>query len=101
MLKKDYSKNRKTCTVLFLVSSDAAGQAGSIHLVGDFNNWDRSATPMERGKDGAWKASVQLDAGREYQFRYLVDGLRWENEWNADKYVPTPYGDAENSVVIV
>jgi len=101
MIKKDYSKNRKSCTVSFIVTPEAAKGVGGITIVGDFNNWDRSADPLIRGADGSWKAVLVLDAGREYQFRYLFDALRWENEWNADKYLPTPYGDSENSVVFV
>jgi hypothetical protein len=31
----------------------------------------------------------------------LIDETKWENDWHADKYVPTPYGNAENSVVVV
>ena len=42
-------------------------------------------------KDGSFSAKLELDAGREYQFRYLIDGSRWENDWKADKYIPAPY----------
>jgi len=37
--------------------------------------------------------------GREYAFRYRVDGERWENDPGADKYVPNPFG-SDNSVVV-
>jgi len=40
-----------------------------------------------------------LSAGREYQFRYLVDGQDWYNDWQADKYVPNNFG-GDNSVVV-
>lgn len=101
MLHKTYTKNKKSCVVRFVLTASAAGPAKSVYLVGDFNNWNRSEMPLERGEDGSWTGSLKLEAGREYQFRYLIDGERWENDWNADKYLPTPYGDAENSVVLV
>jgi hypothetical protein len=44
---------------------------------------------------------LNLEIGREYQFRYLVDDKEWENDMEADKFVPTPYGDSENSVIVV
>ena len=47
-----------------------------------------------------FSVKLNLEAGKEYQFRYLLDGQKWENDWNADKYVPAPYSNAENSVVI-
>jgi hypothetical protein len=56
---------------------------------------------MVRSKDGSLKVALELKAGREYQYRYLLDGKTWENDFQADKYVPSPYGACENSVVIV
>ena len=72
-----------------------------MHLVGDFNNWSETATPMEKSKDGNWTAILSLASGRQYYFRYLINDETWENDWNADKYIPSPYADADNSVVIV
>jgi hypothetical protein len=34
----------------------------------------------------------------EYQFRYLHDASRWENDWEADGYA-TNGVDGENSIV--
>jgi hypothetical protein len=56
---------------------------------------------MQRIKNGGYTVVLELELGREYQFRYLIDEHRWENDWNADKYVKSPYGDTDNSVVIV
>jgi 1,4-alpha-glucan branching enzyme len=53
---------------------------------------------MEKREDGDFTATVEVAAGKEYRFRYLIDGQRWENDWHADKYVKGPYG-AEDSVV--
>jgi 1,4-alpha-glucan branching enzyme len=101
MLKKSYSRNRKTCKVTFTLPPEAATGAESVHLVGDFNNWDKTSLPLKRSAEGSWETTLSLDAGREYLFRYCLDGTRWENDWNADKYLPSPYGDSDNSVVIV
>lgn len=101
MLKKAYSRNRKTCRVTFTLPPEAAAGAVAVSLVGDFNDWDTRALPLKRLPNGNWETTLSLDAGREYLFRYFMDGQRWENDWNADKYVPSPFGDSENSVVIV
>ena len=37
---------------------------------------------------------------QKFQFRYLLDGCRWENDWKADKYIPAPFSNADNSVVV-
>jgi 1,4-alpha-glucan branching enzyme len=101
MLRKTYSKNRKTCKVTFSFPAAAAPEAKKVALVGDFNNWDQEAMPLKKTPEGSWETVVSLQTGREYSFRYLVDDARWENDWNADKYSPSPYGDSDNSVVIV
>jgi hypothetical protein len=50
--------------------------AKSVSLVGDFNDWDASRTPMERvSGDGVWSVTLPLRPGR-YEFQYEVDGAR-------------------------
>lgn len=100
-IRKKYLKSGPVCKVTFSLPKEAAPEARNVAVVGDFNDWNPTETMMKRLKDGTFTATVDLEKGREYQFRYLVDSERWENDRNADKYVPTPYGDSENSVVIV
>ena len=99
-LKKTFSKDGKKCTVTFIVSAEAANSAETITLACDFNSWSSTETPLKKDKDGSFSVKLTLDANKEYQFRYLVDGHRWENDWNADKYIPAPYSNADNSVVV-
>jgi len=100
-LRKSYSKDQGTCKVTFELPDAAAPGAETVFLVGDFNNWSETATEMKKNKDGNWSVTLSLSAGRQYYFRYLIDGVTWENDWNADKYIQSPYADADNSVVIV
>ena len=99
-LKKSFSKDKKKCTVTFTVTADAAQGASTINVAGDFNSWSSTETPLKQGKDGSFSVKLSLATGKEYQFRYLIDGYKWENDWKADKYVPAPYSNAENSVVV-
>ncbi len=96
MLKKQWLKTKSQCKVTFYTQTDL--QAETVHLVGDFNNWDEQATPMELLKDGRFKMTLTLESGKEYQFRYLVNRTEWHNDWEADKYVPNPY-TGDNSIV--
>ena len=36
--------------------------ARELYLIGDFNNWDRTATPMQRNREGVWKVKLPADA---------------------------------------
>ncbi|MDX1995087.1 MAG: isoamylase early set domain-containing protein [bacterium] len=95
MLKKKSVNKGKSQKVSFYTHKLA--EASTVYLVGDFNDWNETSHSMEKLKDGRFKLDLTLDSGKEYQFRYLVDG-EWHNDWEADKYVPNPFfGD--NSVV--
>ena len=100
-IKKEYLKTRKACKVTFRLPKIAAENAHYVYIVGDFNRWNIYDNPMKKLKNGDFTITLELEPGREYQFRYLIDELKWENDWNADKYVKSPFGDSDNSVVIV
>jgi hypothetical protein len=71
--------------------------ADRIHVTGDFNEWSRTSTPMRQGRDGVWRATLELPPGRRYQFRYLIDG-QWQTDWHADGSVTNAYG-SDNSLL--
>ena len=100
-IKKKYLKTKPVCKVTFTLPKEATKRAKTVFIVGDFNEWKPKATPMTRLKNGSFATVLDLPVGQEYQYRYLISGKRWENDWAADKYVPSCYGDVENSVVIV
>ena len=100
-IKKQYFKSKGICKVTFTVSKPGAGEIQKVHVVGEFNGWSTSATPMKRSRNGLFTASMDLKPGREYQFRYLLDIDRWENDAEADKSAETPYADAHNSVIVI
>jgi 1,4-alpha-glucan branching enzyme len=96
MLKKQFLKTKNICKVTFTTSTEM--KAETVHLVGDFNGWDESATEMSKLKDGRFNLTLELEKGKEFQFRYLVNRTEWHNDWEADKYVPNPFS-GDNSVV--
>ncbi len=100
-IKKKYLKSGSICKVTFRLPKEAVAEAESITIVGDFNNWSETDLPLKKLKNGTFTVTIDLKKDREYQYRYLIDSTRWENDWNADKYVPAPHGDSENSVVVV
>ena len=99
-VKKQQLKSKQICKATFKMAKPAAPDAKAVFLVGEFNNWDTKATPMKKLKDGSFTVTIDLESGREYQYRYLIDGITWENDWEADKYVPNPTGSSDNSVVV-
>ncbi len=101
MLIKEYLQSQNKAKVTFeLADYEIPGdiEAATVHLVGEFNDWDLQATPMKHSKKGSFRVVLELEPGREYRFKYLVNGKHWCNDWSADAYIPDGYG-SDNSVV--
>ena len=101
MLRKRYIRSRKVWKVTFEVPETELPEAievQSVHLVGEFNDWDAAATPMTLRRGRVFRTTLELEPGREYQFRYLINGEHWCNDWRADAYAPSGLGD-DNCVV--
>ncbi len=97
-IEKKFLKAKPVCKVKFSLSGDSYKTASSVLLVGNFNNWTLGETPLKKAKNGDWSVTLDMETGREYQFRYLIDGTNWENDPEADRYVPSGLG-SENSVI--
>ena len=98
MLKKNYTKTGNVCRVTFKLPADVG--AKTAVLCGDFNDWDQSTHPMKQLKDGSFSVTVSIPAPQNYRFRYLLDGERWENDWEADGYAPNDFGTDDSILKI-
>lgn len=98
-IQKRYLKTKPVCKVTFRHTSFAASDITSVEVVGDFNRWKAGVIPMKKEKDGSFKATVDLETGRAYQFRYLVNGHIWENDPEADRYEYSAFAGSHNAVV--
>jgi len=96
MLKKTFAKSSKTCRVTFTVPAEVGAE--EVHVCGEFNDWDETSHPLKRRKEGHFSTTLTLETGRDYRFRYLLDGERWENDWEADAYMPNEFG-SEDSII--
>ena len=97
MLTKKFTPKRTVCKVTFSIPSDIVNE--EVALVGDFNDWDKESIKLTK-KNGAYETEVRLKPESEYKFKYLIDGETWENDHEADAYVPNEFG-TEDSVVII
>ena len=69
--------------------------ADAVDLVGEFTEWQ--PIPMVRS-DQHFLVSINLEVGRSYRFKYLLDGVRWENDWSADDYVSNEFGGTDSVI---
>ena len=96
-ITKQYLKSKPVCKVTFLVPAEYASE---VQVVGSFNEWNTTATPLKKLKNGNFKGSVDLDKDQSYEFRYLVDG-NYSNDEQADTYAWNDFAAAENGVLNV
>jgi len=74
--------------------------AHRVTVVGDFNGWDPSATPMSREEGGAlWSVNVPLSLGR-HVYAFLVDDTIMQTDPDAPVTKDPDFG-VKGSVVIV
>ena len=99
-VEKKYLKSKPICKVKFVAPEPLTKEAKKIYLAGEFNDWNYEDTLLKKQKNGSFAATLDLGVGEEYQYRYVLDGERWENDHDADKYVPSDVG-VENSVVVI
>lgn len=91
-----------TQKVTFILAAEIVADASNGLLLGEFNNWDlENGFSLKKSKDGSMQATVALEAGRSYQYRYLLDGGRWANDHNAHGYSQVEGLDIVNCVVHV
>ena len=54
-------------------------------LLGEFNNWNlEEGFYLQKQADGSMTVEVELAAGKDYQYRYLLSNGRWVND-NGEK----------------
>ncbi len=63
--------------------------ASAVYLVGNFNDWDPFATPME-GEDGEWFVQLKLKPG-VYEYAFAINGTKTVED-------PNEYGSVKNDL---
>jgi 1,4-alpha-glucan branching enzyme len=93
-IKKQYLKSKPVCKVTFTVP---AKEANEVVVAGNWNEWNATAEPLRKLKNGTFKTTVDLESGSSYEFKYIVDG-EWQNDEQADAYAWNEFA-TENGVL--
>ena len=83
--------------LLFSYHDDAAK---TVTVAGDFNSWERTATPLSKDASGLWFAEIETPAAGRYQYKFFVDALRWIEDPSNGMKEPDNYGGL-NSVLTI
>lgn len=91
-----------TTTVQFRLPAESLAGADAAILLGEFNNWNpQAAVDMQRQDDGSMIAELPLEAGKTYEYRYLLSDGRWVNDNNEKKSSDIFGASVENCIIAV
>jgi 1,4-alpha-glucan branching enzyme len=76
-----------------------AESASRVTIVGDFNDWDPDASPLQEMGKGVWTITIPLAPGR-YQYTFVVDGTSWVADPGAPRTLEDDFGQP-NSIITV
>ncbi len=94
-ISKKFLKTKPVCKVTFAYT---APEITELSLVGDFNQWDATATPMKKLKNGTFKTVVDLEVKKSYEYKYLANG-EYLNDDQPDALVFNEFANSENSLI--
>jgi len=98
VVKQAPIKGRKAVKVNFVLPKDAV--PGNVSVVGDFNGWDPTATPLKRAATGdSWTARVPLERGL-HAYAFVIDGRDWAPDPSAPLAPVATFG-RRNSLLVV
>ena len=95
MIKRQSTKEKKVKVTFALPAEEAAVP---VSVVGEFNNWNPAKGKLAKRANGTYSASVMLDEGESYQFRYYTADGKWFNDKDADAFVRSEFG-TQNGVL--
>lgn len=97
MIKRQNIKKDNKVKVTFALPYDP--DQSKISVVGDFNEWAPDTTKLVKRSNGTCSASVTLDPGERYLFRYYAGDDAWFNDDDADGYELGEHG-TENCILL-
>lgn len=98
MIKRQKVKNSDKVKLTFVQQYNES--TPRTYVVGDFNEWDASETPMIKRSNGTISASITVEPEQRVRFRYYTEDGVWFNDEAADAYEPGEAGE-DNCVVVV
>jgi 1,4-alpha-glucan branching enzyme len=94
-MRKDNSK-QKTKKIQFSVK---AADAKKVSLVGEFNNWNPDADPMQRDENDTWTKAKMLSPGN-IEYKFWVDG-EWMQDPENLRACPNRFGTQNNVAKVI
>lgn len=69
----------------------------SVSVAGSFNNWNKDEFLMEKDTNHVWSVVVPLEPGKEYHYKFVINGTQWITDPNAPNRT---YDEWANGIII-
>ena len=83
MIRRTKVAKTSDVKVTFTLPSDEP--AGSVSVVGDFNDWTPGKHPLAKRANGTRSVAVTLPSGSRVRFRYLGENGHWFDDTEAER----------------
>ena len=83
--------------LLFVFHDDTAA---SVSVAGDFNEWNRTTTPLERNGAGLWSTEIAVPHAGRFEYKFIINGQRWMEDPSNGMKTPDNHGGL-NSVIVI
>jgi len=77
-----------------------APDAQSVSVVGEFNDWRVDSHPLQLKDRETWHITLQLPPG-VYQYKFVIDGTRWEDDADNPKRTMNEFGTSNSILEVV
>ena len=93
---RENSSKKKTKKIQFSLE---AVEAKKVSLVGEFNNWNPDADPMQRDENETWTKAKMLPPGN-IEYKFWVDG-EWMQDPENLRVCPNCFGTHNNIAKVI
>lgn len=90
------ARTARQTTVQFIVHVPSAAR---VTVVGDFNDWNLTATPLQHASGDLWTVTVPLVPGR-YSYNFVIDGQRWVTDPVAPRARTNEFGQPSSVITV-
>jgi len=99
-LKKQFNEKKLLSNVNFILLNGIASSIISVNYVVDFKNRDINDTLTKKVNNKSYPITIKLEKLKQYPFKYIIDGSKWQYDNIDDKHVPNTFRSKDSIIIL-